>query len=1228
MLKNEFRSTRVKGLSFHPCRHWLLCGLYNGTILLFDYRLDVVVDFFTEHEGAVRAVDFHKTEPLFVSGGDDFVVKVWNYNLRRCLFSFYGHTDYIRSTFFHLKNPWIISASDDYSIRIWNWVSRTCLTTLLGHKHFVMCARFYNDPFVISCSLDKSIRVWNTGSLNTVVRENSMLPDLFGVDDTSVEFESQDHQKGVNWVDCELNENAGQSEPFTHRIVSGADDGRVILYAFNQSGFRLQPFSHSLSNHSHNVCSVLFHRGTIISCSEDQSIRIHQILGERPLRVRWDTIKTTNRYWCLASSSSRTLFAAGHDSGFAIYKVERERPLFALQGNKVCWRMNSLSSSNLHLKWTDVTTGETRELRLPLSANGCNIPNSDLKGLFVEGDQRIICSAPTGKFGCDYSLDADSAKLFPSNIRYVAPGAPGKLIILANDGLYVDPEKTRIETPFEPSVIFRSAPGTILCVVENKVLLYHLAQRTVIGELVVADVKYVEWDKKMQRVALIGKSTITLATRSLKLLTVITEVSGRVKSAVFDETFDVLYFSTSYHIKYCNLFNYEVSTICATRNAIYLIKTSANKIWYFSRYSTEVLMKELDNSELILKQKLQQRAYREVIQILSRGKLKGQALVGYLHQKNYSEVALQIEKDPLTRFYLALSCGEMEVAKETAEQLDDCNVWKMTAEAALAFGDMHLAKIASTRGGNHRYAAFLGLITGNISSVAPLVDATRDEHFQMQQALYMNDARQRIRIFADAGQLSLAYLTARSANLADLAEVISASMSPEVVERLSKVPCTPLPASAHAEGTAEGAVAPMEDNWPILRIESSIFSRMLKDPTLTSTIEVMPEVDLGDAVSEWGDEDGAMAGIGSAEKSMKDNGARGSLGGPKGVDESEEEGDPWDDEEGLGIDITATLSKAKILGQQRVYVAPEARPPISQQWTVSTDPMYLLLGGEVKSALEYLRKEIALCNPKPLIPVMKYLWYGVNLARPAWKVPSSVYVLTKCGTQVPCMDKIVPSFPNIPALLKEKLAQGFQLFVGAKFQSALNTFKSVLHYGVFVDPEGSPADVASIMESRKQAAQYARALSLQLQLKQEDPNSPRALALALYFTHFELFRPHMILALSQAMVKSFKLKHFRTAAAVGRRLLDLEPPKAKADQASAIIFEGETKEDRNDIDYDGRNPFEVCCVSSTPMYKGSTVPITCTYCGAPALAEYKMTLCPICELSALGVTKFRRWEDN
>lgn len=135
--------------------------------------MGTLIDRFDEHDGPVRGIHFHKSQPLFVSGGDDYKIKVWNYKLRRCLFTLLGHLDYIRTVHFHSEYPWIVSASDDQTIRVWNWQSRTCISVLTGHNHYVMCAMFHpKEDLIASASLDQTVRVWDIGGL----RKKSVAP--------------------------------------------------------------------------------------------------------------------------------------------------------------------------------------------------------------------------------------------------------------------------------------------------------------------------------------------------------------------------------------------------------------------------------------------------------------------------------------------------------------------------------------------------------------------------------------------------------------------------------------------------------------------------------------------------------------------------------------------------------------------------------------------------------------------------------------------------------------------------------------------------------------------------------------------------------------------------------------------------------------------------------------------------------------------------------------------
>jgi len=49
--------------------------------------MGTLIDRFDEHDGPVRGVHFHKSQPLFVSGGDDYKIKVRTLTHERSFFA-------------------------------------------------------------------------------------------------------------------------------------------------------------------------------------------------------------------------------------------------------------------------------------------------------------------------------------------------------------------------------------------------------------------------------------------------------------------------------------------------------------------------------------------------------------------------------------------------------------------------------------------------------------------------------------------------------------------------------------------------------------------------------------------------------------------------------------------------------------------------------------------------------------------------------------------------------------------------------------------------------------------------------------------------------------------------------------------------------------------------------------------------------------------------------------
>lgn len=72
---------------------------------------------------------------------------------------------------------------------------------------------------------------------------------------------------------------------------------------------------------------------------------------------------------------------------------------------------------------------------------------------------------------------------------------------------------------------------------------------------------------------------------------------------------------------------------------------------------------------------LLQGRFDAVVNMVRGGGLCGTAIISYLQQKGFPEVALHFVTDERSRFNLAVQCGNIEVALQAAQALDDKDTW-------------------------------------------------------------------------------------------------------------------------------------------------------------------------------------------------------------------------------------------------------------------------------------------------------------------------------------------------------------------------------------------------------------------------------------------------------------------------------------------------------------------------------------------------------------------------
>jgi len=674
-----------------------------------------------------------------VSAGDEGVVKVFNYRQRKLLFNLTGHLDYVRSVSFHNEAPWIVSASDDQTVRIWNWQSRQCVAVLSGHNHYVMCASFHpTEDLLVSASLDQTIRVWDLSNIRaknapTAQRKGSFSSggggpagsnsvsspqiDLFAGSglETSVKFILEGHDRGVNWV---------RFHPTRPLILSGSDDRTVKIWRYNDvRAWEIE----TLRGHMNNVSSVIWHPRAdfILSDAEDRTLRIWDASsasgsssssrgnGKCLISIK----KDNDRFWCLAAHPEMNIFAAGHDNGLIVFKMNRERPAYTLtpdpttNGDCLFYVKDKLVRSFALDSGTDsdeFVAPLEQALKLPASLNFSPTERAILISSANASSTAIQLrdkAAPIGFQGL-YAT-------FVGRNRFVSLNS-GQIILQSLTGS----DAKQLPAPCENVLRLLPGPlGAFLAVSASSVYLLDGTSGRIISSIDVLGVKYVSWSTNYEHVALMAKRTIYLSDKSLKSVHITHVDSTGVKSGTWDVSNPlgaIFYYTNSFHLKYL-LPQGDFGIICTTSTPLYLVRVQGDLVHVLDR-SASVLVLGIDPTECHFKLALSKGNSQQIEQLIANSNLVGQAIIAYLREKGHAAIALQFVKDPRSRFDLALECLNLEVAWKAAEVLDSPKIWNSLAEEALQMGKTQVALDAFSHAKNHTRLTFLSTILGKASS--------------------------------------------------------------------------------------------------------------------------------------------------------------------------------------------------------------------------------------------------------------------------------------------------------------------------------------------------------------------------------------------------------------------------------------------------------------------------------------------------------------------------------
>lgn len=1030
---------------------------------------------------------------------------------------------------------------------------------MTGHNHYTMCAQFHpKEDLIVSASLDQSVRVWDISGLrkkhsapttmtfeDQMSRGNQNQADMFGNTDAVVKFVLEGHDRGVNWV---------AFHPTLPLIVSAGDDRLVKLWRMSETkAWEVD----TCRGHFQNASGCLFHphQDLILSVGEDKTIRVWDLNK----RTSVQSFKRENdRFWVIAAHPEINLFAAGHDNGVMVFKLERERPASAFYQNNLFF-----ITKDKHVRSYDFQKNIESPTLLTLKKLGSPwVPPRSLS--FNPAERAILVTSPAD--GGSYELinlprdgsgDTTDTKrgqgnsaVFVARNRFAVFTAANQQIDIKD--LSNSTTKT-IKPPTGTTDIYFGGTGNLLLITPTAVHLYDIQQKKSTAELAVSGVKYVVWSNDGLYAALLSKHNVTIVTKTLEQVSTLHETI-RIKSATWDDA-GVLLYSTLNHIKY-TLLNGDNGIVRTLDQTVYLVRVKARTVYCLDRNAKPKIL-NIDPTEYRFKLALVKRNYEEMLSIIKNSSLVGQSIISYLQKKGYPEIALQFVQDPQTRFELAIECGNLDVAVEMAKQLDRPKLWSRLTTEALAHGNHQIVEMTYQKLRQFDKLSFLYLATGDeakLTRMAKIAERRNDFTARFQNALYLGDINDRIAMFKEIdlckclhqAQLSpllliftdpLAFMTAKAHGLDDECDSILEATG------LTEEQIT-LPAIGSPLSPPKPVVSTFKANWPTKATSQSFFEKALLGQVEGLSLEDEPAtVSNGFGFDEADDEAGA-----------KRNGTLVEV-------DDDEDGGGWD----MGDDIVPEVESDFVNVESAE--AGGAGSSEADSWArnspIAADHV---AAGSFETAMQMLNRQLGAVNFAPLKPRFLEIYSATRTFIPASaNLPPLINYVRRTVDETDPRN-VLPIIPrDLESLASVDLQNGYAAMKANKLQDGATIFQNILH-ALLVNAVSTASEVEDAKKLISTAREYAVAIGIELSRRNlgteaEVSKSPeklkRSLELSAYFTIPKLEVTHRVLALGNAMKLAFTNKNLNSALSFANRLLANPGPAKMLENVSCFSSQHE-----------------------------------------------------------------------
>ncbi|CCM00473.1 uncharacterized protein FIBRA_02506 [Fibroporia radiculosa] len=771
------RSDRVKGVDFHPTEPWLLAGLYNGTVNIYNHETGAIVKTFEVSEVPVRCVKFIARKNWFVAGSDDFQLRVFNYNTHEKVVAFEAHPDYIRCLTVHPTASVVLTGSDDMTLRAWDWDKQwRCMQTYEGHTHYIMnIAVNPKDPntFASSC-LDRTVKMWSLGS-------------------PTPNFTLEAHEKGVNYVDFY----PGADRPY---LVTASDDRTVKIWDYLSKSC-----VQTLESHSNNVLFVAFHQNLplIISGGEDGTVKLW---NSGTYRLENTLSYALERAWCVAVHKSSNEVAVGYDEGVVVVKdltgvqLGRDEPTYSMDpsGKLIYTRNNEVLSANLQTIQDELIPEGNR---IPLSIKEMGTTEIYSTSLNHSPNGRFVTVVGDGEY-IVYTALAWRNKAFGNGNSFAWAGDSNTYAILEGK------MKIRVYKNFRERAgagmkgagswsIDGLHGGTLLAARGSGFVLFWDWETGEVVRRIEADAKNVYWSGTGSLVAITTDESFYILRFDRGAYNAKLEEGAEIGDEGVEEAFELVAeiadnVKTAKWIGDCfiyttvaNRLNYFVGlesyTITPFDMPLYLLGyiPSHNRVYLADKdmntYSYALSLSLVEYQTAVLRGDME--AAAEILPTVP--KEQRNKVATFLEGRGLKELAVQVTTDPDHKFDLSLQLDDLDAAVEiarTVPELEAESKWKAIGDRALAVWRFDLARESYEKAGDTSALMLLLLSIGDRDGLAKLA-VTAEQKGQNNLAfaslLQLGDAKPCV---------DLLIKTHRAPEAAMLARTYAPSKVPEAVQ--------------------------------------------------------------------------------------------------------------------------------------------------------------------------------------------------------------------------------------------------------------------------------------------------------------------------------------------------------------------------------------------------------------------------------------------------------------